>query len=401
SAAVSALQHDLESQAAKLELDREKLETQQQFLENRAKEVDKRADDLEHLISEMTIGSGVYTLLLGLFAFFGLKGAASEADRYLATLKEQVETSKKGAQEEGASRQQEFEEFKRAIRNDIPSLYGMQRALGLLLDRIRRQVDLSLVWTRSDPYNNMSEEQRQTIILAEMTVAAFDYFRLDSSDMERGAAAQIFADLANFYSARARVNPNKYNPSDMRRALIYLDRAHQMDRTNARILAQRGGFILSDTANQGASVTQDQLDAAEHDLRECLRIDPSNVRALYNLAWIADERSKFPEAVDLLTQVIDRRDTLPQVERGRRMIAAFINRACARSKISATVSGATERQKMDEQVFEDCKKAVEEADLYNERPYAKQSLERELLITGELHHMATMTEMQTLLQSLS
>jgi hypothetical protein len=82
------------------------------------------------------------------------------------------------------------------------------------------QVDTSQMWTFVDAYNSMSEEKRQKLVLAEMTVAAFDYFRLDSSDM-RKVAAQIFADLSNFYSARARVDPSKHNPSDMHRARIY------------------------------------------------------------------------------------------------------------------------------------------------------------------------------------
>jgi hypothetical protein len=58
-------------------------------------------------------------------------------------------------------------------------------------------------------------------------------------------------------------------------------------------------------------------------------------------------------------------------------------------------------QKMDKKIFEDCEGAVEEANLYNERPYGKQSLDRELLPSGELHHMATMIEMQNLLKRLS
>jgi tetratricopeptide (TPR) repeat protein len=402
-----ALQRDLEEQAAKLELDRKELELQQQDLENRSKEIDKRADDLEHLISEMTIGSSGYTLLLGLFAFFGLKGAASEADRYLATLKDQVATAKKDldkardeAKEERAVRKQEFEEFKREIRDDIPSLYGMQRALNILLDRIRHQVDMTQMWTLSDAYTNMSEEKRQTLVLAEMTVAALDYFLFDASDVQSKVVAQIFADLANFYSARARVNPSRYDPSDMRRALIYIDRAIKMDSTNARILAQRSGFVLTNITKRGDRATADQLDEAEHDLGECLRLNPSDVRGLYNLAWIADERAKFAEAVDFLTQIIVQRETLPQIERGRRMISVFLNRACAQSKIRAKVSDVTERQKMDGKILEDCKDMCKEAKLYNEKAYAKSSLARELGTEGDFSHMATMPEIQALIQEL-
>jgi tetratricopeptide (TPR) repeat protein len=176
-----------------------------------------------------------------------------------------------------------------------------------------------------------------------------------------------------------------------------------MDPTNARIFAQRSGFVLTDTAKRGASVTEDQLDEAEHDLLECLKLDPSDVRGLYNLAWIADERTKFADAVDFLTRIIDQRETLPQSERGRRMISVLVNRACAQSKIRATVSDSdsTECRKMDEKIFEDCRKACEEAKIYNERAYAKSSLERELGAGGELRHMATMPEIDALIHELS
>jgi tetratricopeptide (TPR) repeat protein len=406
SPASDGAQHSLEAQAAKLDLDEKKLETQQQYLENRSKDIDKRADDLERLIAELTIGSSAYTLLLGLFAFFGLKGAASEADRYLATLKTEIETFKtKAAEDLGAARDitkaerkarnKEFADFRRAIEDDIPNFYGMQRALNTLLDRIRRAVTTSKIWTRGDSYNEMPEEKRQKVILAEMTVAAFDYFRLDSSDVQRGVVAQIFSELGSFYSGRARRDASRYDPSDMHRARLYIDRAHEMSPTNSRILAQRAGFVLTNTPKEGDHPTAGQLDEAELDLRESLRLDPSNISGLYNLAWIADERSQFVEAVDYLTRAISQRDVLPATERGPRMIAAWVNRACAQAKIRATVTDPAEQQTMDAKILGDCKEACSEGKLYQAESYVKKSLEREFGASGELKYMAAAL-MQTL-----
>jgi len=99
----------------------------------------------------------------------------------------------------------EFDSFRAEVRNEIPELYGMARSLGVLLDRIRRQVDVARNWTLSESYEAMSDEERQAVLVAEMTIAGFDYFGLPGSKRFRAVAAEIYLELANFYAARSRM----------------------------------------------------------------------------------------------------------------------------------------------------------------------------------------------------
>jgi hypothetical protein len=123
----------LRRQAADLTLQEQKLTLWQQALEVRAKDVDQRSNDLEKLVSEITIGSSVYTLLLGLFAAFGLKKARDQALRSL-------EEIKSSAANQTTALKTEFSDFQRQVEEQIPNLFGMQKSLGDLLNRIRREI---------------------------------------------------------------------------------------------------------------------------------------------------------------------------------------------------------------------------------------------------------------------
>jgi tetratricopeptide (TPR) repeat protein len=230
----------------------------------------------------------------------------------------------------------------------------------------------------------LSEEQRQTVLLAELTVASFDYFRLASAGSHKSIAAQIFADLANFYSARARVDEKNYNQADIRRALIYMDRACQMDTQNYRFLSQRAAMILTSGDKKDAPVSHEQLEKAEADLNQCLALKPKFASGLFNLAWVVDEQGNPGRATELLTQFIAERENLPLLFRGKRLIAAYINRACARARF-LTKNPSDEQNKLLEEVLEDCRAACKEGMLFSERSYFEDSLERNTKEGAELH----------------
>jgi tetratricopeptide (TPR) repeat protein len=358
----------LRQQQADLSLQEQKLTLWQKALEDRAKDVDQRSNDLEKLVSEITIGSSIYTLLLGLFAAFSLKEARDQASRSLDEIK-------KNAEEQTAGLKKEFADFQRQVEEQIPNLYGMQKSLGDLLNRIRREIRFSEIWTRAKPYKALSEEQRQTVLLAELTVASFDYFRLASAGDQKNIAAEIFAILANFYSARARVNENAYDQADLRRALLYMDRACEMDPENHRHLSQRAALIVSSGAKEGDPPSREDLDRAAKDLQQSLKIQPKFASALYNLAWVADEQGDPARAIDLLTQFINERESLPLLYRGKRLIAAYLNRACARARGLATES-AQGKNVLLKEILEDCRAACKEAEQYGGMDYFIDSIQR-------------------------
>ena len=381
-----AVTDPLRQQADDLRLQEQKLTLWQKALEDRAKDVDQRSNDLEKLVSEITIGSSVYTLLLGLFAAFGLKEARDQASRSLDEIKS-------SAADQTAALKKEFSDFQRQVEEQIPNLYGMQKSLGDLLSRIRREIHFSEIWTSAKPYTDLSQEQRQTVLLAELTVASFDYFRLVSAGSQKSIAAQIFANLANFYSARARVNENEYDQGDLRRALIYMDRACEMDSENHLHLSQRAALILTSGDKEGAPPTREDLEKAAKDLEQSLKIKPDFASALYNLAWVVDEQGDPGRATELLTQFIGERENLPHFYRGKRLIAAYINRACARARRLAKDS-AEGRNALVSEILKDCRAACKEGEEYNQTDYFVDSIKRNSKDGAELHPLESLAPRQ-------
>jgi hypothetical protein len=390
SSGTSAATDYLRQQAADLSLQEQKLILWQKALEDRAKDVDQRSNDLEKLISQITLGTSVYTVLLGLFAAFGLKEARDQAERSLA------EISSKAA-EQTTELKKQFSEFQQQVEEQIPNLYGMQKSLGDLLNRINREMNFKEIWTSAKPYMDLSEEQRQKFLLAELTVASFDYFRLASAGSQMSIASKIFSNLANFYSARARLDEKKYDQGDLRRALIYMDRACEMDTENYRHLSQRAALVLNSGSKDGAPVSAEDLDKAAADLRQCLAIKPNFPSGLFNLAWVVDEQGDPGRAVDLLTQFINERNNLPPFYRGKRLIAAYLNRACARAK-HLIKDSADGQDKLLAQVLEDCRAACEEGKLHCETDYFEDSLQHNSTEGAELSPLESLapTELKAL-----
>jgi tetratricopeptide (TPR) repeat protein len=367
----------MRQQSADLSLQEQKLTLWQKALEDRAKDVDQRSSDLEKLISDMTIGTSFYMVLLGLFAAFSLKDARDQAAGALKDIRER-------AAEQTKELKEDFSEFQKQVEERIPNLIGMQKALDGILYRITQEIDLTEIWTSPEPFKKLSLEQRERILLAELTVASFDYFRVASVGSRNSKASEIFANLATFYSARGRANKNEYDQGDLQRALIYIDRACDMDTESYSHLALRAALILTCVRRDGDPVTRENLDKAAMDLNRSLEIEPNYAAALYNLAWVVDEQGNPGRAVDLLTKFINEREKLPLAFRGQRLIAAYINRACAKAKGLARDPADPQGKRLAE-ILEDCRAAREEGRESSETLYFTRSIESNSAEGQELH----------------
>ena len=138
----------------------------------------------------------------------------------------------------------------------------------------------------------------------------------------------------------------------------------------------------------GASVAQ-KSEKAEADLSRSLEIKPSFASALFNLAWVADEKGDPGRATELLTQFINERENLPLFYRGERLIAAYINRACARAK-GLTDAPANEQGTLIAEVLKDCRAACEEGKLYAVSDYFEDCLQRNSIEGAELHPLESL-----------
>jgi tetratricopeptide (TPR) repeat protein len=362
------------------------LDEEKQHVEELQTYVKERADELEKLITGLTIGAGIYTALLGLFAYFGLKEAKSDADRLIGNYKEQLDYLRTQEKADHESRLQQFDELKQQIRADIPSLIEMQQALRDVLLRLRAQLDMSQIWTGTEgknSYGMMTEEQRQRVMLAEMAIASVDYFRLPSANSK--TVGEIYGHLTDFYSARAQVSGERAGKEDETRASIYANRACEAQKENPEHFVRRGVLILSRLAREGKRGPSDALSHAEADLRNALEMEPKWPAALYSLAWIADEKGDFNEAVQLLDRLIAQRNELPSQYRGRRLTNAFINRACARAKNISREWNRLDIESYIQKILEDCTAGEKESTVYGRKDSFVGDMKREWGAGGDLH----------------
>src|SRR6202012_5995824 len=130
--------------------------------------------------------------------------------------------------------------------------------------------------------------------------------------------------------------------------------------------------------------TEEQMDAAKTLLSQCLELDPLNVRGLYNLAWILDERKDYAGAISNLNLMIQQKDKLPETERGRRFVNALINRACALAKLVTKDGGKPSPEDLG-RIMSDCKAAQEEAAAYKIMDVCQQKLQSEWGEGGDMH----------------
>jgi tetratricopeptide (TPR) repeat protein len=233
-----------------------------------------------------------------------------------------------------------------------------------------------------------------------MTIAGFDYFGLPGSKRFRAVAAEIYLELANFYAARSRMTgaDGAFNQADIKRALIYIDRACSTDPSNARTFSQRAALVLVNVPKRGDRPTKEQLEKAESDLDQSLALKPTDVRALYNLAWIARRRDKLVRAIEILTRIIDLQKTLDQDDRGRRVIDAFTNRACYRAlslnPLPPDAAQDTEIRAKTALILADCQAACEEGKLFNLKEYCRKGFKREFSQGGDLYAVRQLLEAQ-------
>jgi tetratricopeptide (TPR) repeat protein len=328
---------------------RERLALQQDFLEKRSAEVDKRADELEHLISQMTLGTTVYSLFLGLLGYLSLTTLRSGAEKDRSAVQQQFEKFKetdwkefKQDLEDRANKELEkgkslIDDFKNEVRRDVPHLARMERSIEEILGRLYLLVDRSKNWTRRASYDSLPEEARQDILIGEMTVAAFDFFGLRSSQSHSTMVAEIYTNFSRFYGSRSKIVDEKgrFHREDMARALIYSNLACDADCHSTNALNQRAALVLADVPEPGIPTPKAGLEKAAADLHRCLEVNPDDSRALYNLAWATRRFGDLPRAIELLTRIIDRLDELSPEDRGRRVVDAFTNRACYRALVLA------------------------------------------------------------------
>ena len=91
----------------------------------------------------------------------------------------------------------------------------------------------------------------------------------------------------------------------------------------------------------------------------------------------------------MLTKFIGERDSLPLTYRGKRLMAAYMNRACARAR-RLTKATAEMQSKLIAEILGDCRAACEEGRLYAQEEYFLKSLQRNSKEGMELHPLESL-----------
>jgi hypothetical protein len=261
-----------------------------------------RFDDQEKLLDKLAALTGIYTLILGAAAWAGLADARSKAEAKYADLSAKIEQ----------------------VRSDIPSVYALNRRVEDVLRTIRDKLPPETNVTLEDSYKALTPQDRQTLLVSEMRMAALDVFDLAANTSTRVRAAELYYGLARFYLMRSLFEDREQSQARMK---LHLARVRELQDTFLIALSHRleGMMYLlnyqaeeqrqEQAAKKGQSRNPLLLRGLLDDMKGCfttaIRIDENEAGAWYNLAYAVGVFEEQPlAAINLLQRLVDRRDSV-------------------------------------------------------------------------------------------
>jgi tetratricopeptide (TPR) repeat protein len=279
---------------------------------------EKQSDRLQKTIQWLVTISGLYAVILGLYAYFGLNrlvdGAQKEIDKTAKTFEEE--------------RQRLQEERDRSY----PIVTRIERNLSATVEQIERILPAyeERDWVR-DLYSDLDAEQREQVLMSEASIASFEVLGLGGVSLYSSRVALIYGRLGRFYGSRYakrrkdggrdRPDPSEFE-GDRARAIEYLEKAIAADAGKA-VLHRDLGVLLA----QGHKA--DSLTRAESAYRKALSCDPNDPGARFNLAtrWMKDHSQKAADSFRSLARDLEK---LPDGEasKAKYLWGCFFQLAC-------------------------------------------------------------------------
>jgi hypothetical protein len=292
----------------------------------------KNAENLGRLLAFLTFFTSLFVIALGVNSYFGFK-------QLLQGAKDDLNLAHKAI---GDMRDEIYAAY--------PLLNNVDAALRGLLITLHSLLPVDVNWRDF----TLKEADRQRYLNAELKVAWLEVFRLDQFPQYRRSASEIYQGLALFYGNQAvKVAPGSLVNADgpeIRRALLYIDKACQTDDRNASAFSDYGALH---------SVRQD-FESAKTKFGESLGVDEGEPGALFGLAFILakgippDTPADLAGAIERMDTLIRKRQWAPGQQK-KYLAEAYLNRACYRAR-RAEIAPAADQNACYEAAMQDLEK---------------------------------------------
>jgi tetratricopeptide (TPR) repeat protein len=261
----------------------------------------------------------VYSAALGLLAFLSVKQAKDDASRELDALTKNTD--------------KEVEDLKGKIASEFPDLRGMKNNLeGLLLD-LEQKIPAESNWYQEQPYEMLTERQRQSIFISESTIGALQVFISRDSTTNNRVLSRLYLALARFYQGKYSA---AHQAEDFERAIFYSERSLDIEPGNAEGLRVLGATYLGryraikrGKDKSAGNWTQQQMDdllgKSVGYLRKSIESNENDAGAYYNLALALSEEGEFGKAIDVSADLVKRGPELHRFHVRKFMPSAYVN----------------------------------------------------------------------------
>lgn len=359
--------------------------------ENVAKLIEAQRTEMTRLQQLLVFLAGVgvvYALVQGLFAFLTVEAFSKKARELHSDYEKDLELSRKRLEE----RTVQLERFEERVNTRYPVFANMDSGLRSRFSELQRVCQR--VGLARNRYSLLSESEHQTIAYLERALPLLEAIEPAGS----GETVSILTRLSAYYLAQAKHwerDRAEQVAESMARSRFLLERAAEHNPVDHRLLNERAHRIMFGFDPKYAERTNEERYAAAFDVfLESLRRYPRQRCALYNLAWIDDERGDLTVARQRLEEALE----FPHWETEGDLLYArassvSYNLACCLARL-AVRDGNRENELLEQATkqLEDCVNSYPE-----ERTRLKEDLER-----GELRSLteepALLVRVQTLVE---
>lgn len=317
----------------------------------------------------------VYALVQGLFAFLTVEAFSKRARELHGDYEKDLEASRRRLEEHAA----QLERLEERVQARYPLFANMDSGLRHRFAELQRMCErLGLGRNR---YSELSESDHETIAYLERALPLLEAIEPPGS----GNTVRVLTRLSVYYLARAE-NDQARQEEWKQRSRFLLRRAAEHDPLDHRLLNEKAHRIMfrHDPEYQDKG-EKERYDRAAELFTESLRRYQKQSCALYNLAWIDDERGDLTQARQRLEDALK----YPHWETEGDMLQAktssvSYNLACCLARL-AERDGRTD-------LLEEALKHLE--DCVNAYPRERENFQRDLT-EGELRPLLRHPQLRT------
>lgn len=284
----------------------------------------------EYLLDKLLLLVGVYSTILSFLALATVIVSRTEAKDQLANLKAEAKALSEGIKTDIAEirlkAQKDVEKLEEQVRSQFPTVSRFQQRVQDLILELESKYPDDEISTKFQPSTWNTERKQQDAVIDELQSVAVSVVVLDTTEL-----LKLYLVLARSYLVKFRTG--EQTDDDAARAYVYSDRAVHISSNSAEAFRMRGICALvryqsSKKNPANADQTAELLKSARRDFTESKKLDPLELGAFVNLAWIMDEDGNRPEAIRLSEEAIAKISEFSRIRQEKYIPDLYVNFAC-------------------------------------------------------------------------